>query len=48
MTLPEIPHLRRELSVPPDFFMAKSRSRLYLRSVLIGAEPQPHAMNSPR
>jgi hypothetical protein len=30
MTPPEIPHLRRELSVPPDFFMAKALSALGL------------------
>src|SRR6516164_6502973 len=44
MTFPVMPHLCRELSAPPDFFMAKSRSRPYLRSA-IGAQPPPHAMN---
>src|SRR6516162_7410413 len=44
MTFPVMPHLCRELSAPPDFFMAKSRSRPYLRSA-IGAQPLPHAMN---
>src|SRR5215470_16372723 len=44
MTFPVMPHLCRELGAPPDFFMAKSRSRPYLRSA-IGAQPTPHAMN---
>src|SRR6516164_8266509 len=37
MTFPVMPHPRRELSAPPDFFMAKSRSRPYLR-LAIGAQ----------
>ena len=44
MTFPVMPHLCRELSAPPDFFMAKSRARPYLRSA-IGAQPLLHAMN---
>ncbi len=41
-----MPLLRRELSAPWDFVMAKVRSRPYLRSVRsalgpIGARPEP-------
>jgi len=36
MTFPVMPHPRRELSAPPDFFMAKSRSRPYLRLAIGG------------
>jgi hypothetical protein len=43
MKLPEMPVLCRELSAPPDFFMAKYRSRPYLRSDAIGAQ-RPIAM----